>query len=201
MKITSSLLRKYANGLCTPQESQEVKNWMLSFKDDAMLSPEEIGDSPQIIRERLYGSLFVTNDNTPIIPLFKKMAKYAAVATILFATFFGGHFSAKTANANMMADKLPKDQLYITGGNGTKGNLPGQKFKLHFNGTLRLFNSAKEQKSIQVGNTLFLLNPGQTYYLLGSIEKPNLIISDFFHNNNDAAVTLEGDFSILRLEN
>ncbi|MEQ6118101.1 hypothetical protein [Reichenbachiella sp. MALMAid0571] len=201
MKVTSSLLRKYVAGLCTPQEAQEVESWMSSFEDDAVLSPEEIGNSPQIIRERLYGVLFGSGEKTPVIPLYKKLVKYVAAACIIFATFFGGRFSANTANANTIVDKSPKGHLYISGGKGTKGNLPGKVFKLQFDGTLRLYNSAMGQKSVQVGNTSFILESRQTYYLLGSIEKPNLINSDYLHINYDEFGSPKGDFSISRLDN
>ncbi|WP_192348767.1 hypothetical protein [Algoriphagus sp. Y33] len=201
MKITSALLRKHVAGLCTRQEAQEVEIWISSLEDDAVLSPEEMGNSPQIIRERLYGSLFGSGENTPIMPLYKKLARYAAAAFIIFATFFGGRFSASTANANMIVDKSPKDHLYISGGNGTKGNLPGEVFKLQFDGTLRLYNSAMAQKSVQVGDTPFILEPRQTYYLLGTMEKPNLISSHTLYNDDNVFPTLAGDFSILRLDN
>ena len=107
--------------------------------------------------------------------------------------------SVQDVNANTVADQTPADHLYITGGNGAQGNLPGKTFKVTFEGTLRLYNNATKKKSIKVGDTTFVLDSQQAYYLMGSSENPNL--SETKNYPSEKITRLEGDFSILRLEN
>lgn len=200
MKITSSLLKKYTSGQCTPQEVKLVEDWLSTSEDDAVLSPQEIGDSPKVIRDNLYTSLFNAGDNSASLPLYSKLSRYAAAACVIFAAFFGGRFSANTANATMAVDPHPKDHLYISGGNGSQGNLSGKVFKVSFDGSLRLYNGSMNPKSIQVGDTAFVLEARHYYYLQGSVNKPSLIKETYSTYDFGDTFKPEGYFSILRLD-
>jgi hypothetical protein len=119
---------------------------------------------------------------------------------MILATFFGGRLSVSNANANPVTDKKPEDHLYISGGNGAHGNLSGETFNVKFDGRVRLYNGALAAKKIVVGDTSFILEPHQTYYLQGSAEKPRLQHERYFQHDLNEFNQLEGDFSILRLD-
>lgn len=200
MNISPEILKRYLNNRCSNAEVKQIQEWLDSTEDELSdLTPPQTKRLEtnvwQKLSEEIHGS------NSPhTIPMYKKLARYAAATCIIFMVFFGGRFSAITANANMMVDKSQRDLLYITGGDGAKGSLPGDSFKVRFTGTIRLYNSSLQQKSIQVGDTSFILEPSREYYLIGSVAPPRLYNGDIQNELLDEA-SLEGDFSILRLDN
>ena len=220
MIITKELLRRYHQGLCSEEERRAVERWLNATDDPSsdlnLISEKEFDHRKGLIWSKMsqvapdlevpsrinYGknrSNELGQGKTATF-LFKQFVRLSAAACIIFAVFFAGRLSVNTGYANPVVDKTPKDHLFIYGGNGAKGNLPGQAFKVLFNGRLRLYNESQMTKRIQVGDQEFVLESYQIYYLSGSIEKPTLLSSKYFPNDHFENITLEGDFSILRLD-
>ncbi|MEO1099687.1 MAG: FecR domain-containing protein [Bacteroidota bacterium] len=88
MKITRELLIKYSRGECTKNEIVSIEEWLSSNEDDAMLSDIEFGDSIRNVRHKLLGSLPELQAEPKVIPLYKRVMRYAAAVTILFAIGF-----------------------------------------------------------------------------------------------------------------
>ncbi|MEM6814963.1 MAG: hypothetical protein AAF600_11375 [Bacteroidota bacterium] len=207
MKITKELLRRYGLGICTEEEKKAVEKWLdtpeypsmrISTAEKPKANSDEIWSQLSKGRPQLEEPMSLMKARN--IVLFKNVTRYAAAACILFTTFFGGRFSANTANASETMDNSPKDHLYIFGGNGALGNLPGESFEVKFDGRLRLFNSSLAQKRIQVNDTLFVLESYQTYYLSGSPENPELLNRKYMSNNTYQEIELVGDFLIRRTD-
>lgn len=198
--VTKELIEKYHLGLCSPEEKKLVEDWLDSAVHQIDLTPEKDDDK---IRQQIWQTLtpiISGDDQAQVVPLYKKLTKYAAVASIVLAVFFAGRLSVNMGYAHPVVDKTPKDHLFIFGGNGARGNLPGQAFKVQFDGRLKLYNGALTSKCIKVGNQEFVLEPYQTYYLSGSVEKPILLNSKQLPGNDFDLMSLKGDFSILRLD-
>ena len=200
-KIDRKLLQKFFTGTCSEDEKKRVEAWLVSGEYDEPLTIRETAKEQykKLMWENISADMDSGN-NVPVIPLYKRLARYAATACIIFAAFFGGRFSAGTANANPVADKSPKDHLYIYGANGSWGHLPGQSFKVRFDGVVRLYNGSQGLKSIQVGDTSLVLESYQTYYLGGSEENPTLLNDDLFPFNKNGNARLKGNFSIFRAD-
>ena len=205
MKITKELLNKHSKGLCSEEERIAVEEWF--EMDEVPATGLRMFRGKEVNKERIWSRVLQDlplmgnqSGSTRTIPLYKKLTRYAAAVCIIFAAFFGGRLSTGTANANPVMDKTPKDHLYITGGNGAKGNLPGESFNVKFDGNVRLFNGASGQKSIQVGDTCFILESHQTYYLSGSLEKPQLLSYWNVTGENYQNTKPEGYFSIRRTD-
>ncbi|MEM0940249.1 MAG: hypothetical protein AAGI25_10750 [Bacteroidota bacterium] len=207
MKITKELLRRYGLGICTEEEKKAVEKWLdtpeypsmrISTAEKPKADSDEIWSQLSKGRPQLEEPMSLMKARN--IVLFKNVTKYAAAACILFATFFGGRFSANTANASEPVDNYPEDHLYIFGRDDTEGHLKGNEFEIAFNGKIKLFNGAIGIKTINVGDTSFNLEPYQIYYLEGTLKEPKLSNNnhsrDDLHNNEQ----LTGDFSILRTD-
>ncbi|MEM0940245.1 MAG: hypothetical protein AAF600_14060 [Bacteroidota bacterium] len=193
MNISNDLLNKYAKGLCSEGEKILVEKWMKSgTSPDEGLFADQFDPHKKSVWSLIKSNILQESD--PFSP-FKNIVRYAAAACILLLTFFGGRFSVNTANANPIVNKLLENHLYIFGGDGGQGNLPGENFKIVFKGTIKLYNSSLDAKSIQVGDTSFILRPYQDYYLSGSPENPTLLNS-ILPNDAYGTVKLEGDFSM-----
>ncbi|MEM0940800.1 MAG: hypothetical protein AAGI25_13555 [Bacteroidota bacterium] len=92
------------------------------------------------------------------------------------------------------------DHILIYGGNGTKGNLPGDNFKIQFDATVKLYNNGLSNKTVIVGDTSFVLESHKFYYLIGDITAPEL--KDYNYEvgrGSEPGELLEGDFSMLRI--
>ncbi|MEM6772656.1 MAG: hypothetical protein AAF597_18905, partial [Bacteroidota bacterium] len=113
---------------------------------------------------------------------------------------FGGRLSAYTST-DAVTNKVPKNHLYITGGNGAHGSLPGDAFQVKFAGTLRLHNDGPRAKAIEVGDSTFTLAPQRTYYLQGSVENPRLLDRAIYVSGPSGSDVLEGDFSVYIMDN
>ena len=206
MKITPELLEKYQLGKCTTEEKTIVEAWL----EDTSYIPRDvlkttISSMSTSVWTKITKTINTDNSgsghNATIIPLHKRLTKYAAAACILLVTFFGGRFSADTASATTTVEKAKRDHLYIYGGDGTNGKLPGNNFKINFDGTVKLYNESLYKKNIQVGDTSFVLGPQQIYYLKGSVEKPTLWSDNHLPVDHYKEIELVGGFLISRLDN
>lgn len=201
-KIDKKLLQKYFNGNCSEAEKAIVEVWLASDEYDEPLTLDE--PTKKVLKSSMWENISADmgfSKTTRVIPLYSKLIRYAAAACVIFAIFFAGRLSVNKTHANPVVDKAPKDQLYIYGGSGAKGSLPGQAFKLKFDGRIKLFNGSLGLKKIQVGDEQFVLKSYQSYYLSGTVEKPTLFDSKRFPYDHFEEIALKGDFSIIRLDN
>ncbi|MEM0942258.1 MAG: hypothetical protein AAGI25_21075 [Bacteroidota bacterium] len=202
MKVTTELLERHGMGLCTEEEKKAIKLWFETLDDPSMNLPV----TPEVNEDRIWSKMSQSvpelqgYGGAPTLPLHLRVVRYAAAACIIFAAFFGGRFSASTANANETIDKSSKDMLYVFGGNGAEGYLSGDQFKVGFDGVLRLYNNSFSQKTIHLGNTSFVLDSYQTYFLSGSAEKPRLISRKFKSADQSWKMELKGSFFIHRTD-
>ncbi len=203
MKVTPELLRRYSRGECTEAEIQMVERWLASTDDDATLSEEEIGNSPERIQDKLFPALFRTEDRpkgkAPVVPLYKIVMRYAAAACLAIGIFFAGHLSGRQSVSYATEIKQGKqltDVLYIYGGDGTYGQVDGSKYRLRFEGTLRLHNTAQASKQIVCGEQEFTVEPHRTYFLSGSDQDAQFTEEMNLPDAYDVFERLDGTFSI-----
>lgn len=205
MKITKELLERHSKGLCTEEEKKAVEQWFEELEGPVMSTRSftEIEENKKATWGKLSNLVPELEGNfgtdTRTIPLYHSIVRYAAVACIIFVSFFGGRFFASTANASEMIDKSPKDMLYIYGGNGAEAYVPGQEYKIRFEGLVKLFNGSMVEKKINVGEKAFTLKPFGIYYLAGSLANP-VLLNDKILANRALENDLEGDFSILCID-
>ncbi|GAA3627355.1 hypothetical protein [Flavivirga jejuensis] len=198
MKITKELLKKYNQGKCTDAEKKEIELWLLVEDDHMTLSEEEFGDSIQNIKQKLHTTLFEHQSKSKVLPLYRTVMRYTAVACFIIAVFFAGRFS--TTSNTSMAEAITEQQsnnLFVYGGDETHVKITGDVFSLQFNGSLKLNNDSKSKKTIKVGDNTYILIPKQTYYLMGNNHKSTLIADNTPHRSVPKIFSmLKGDFSI-----
>ncbi|MEM9830041.1 MAG: hypothetical protein AAF944_05365 [Bacteroidota bacterium] len=211
MKISRELLKKYARGTCTDEERAAVETWLAAedtFEDtsyDAIFIPQK--DSiRENLQSRLWGdrpAFTGQSEQARVVPLYQRLSRYAAAACILLLTFFGGRLSVSTANATSLAVKPLKDRLHVFGQNGVKTQIYGQEFKVVIDGTVKLFNGSFATKTLVVGDTSFVLESQQTYYLTGTNENPKFLNLDILYDDNYSfrEPPLGGYFSFHCMEN
>ena len=197
--VTAELLKKYIDGKCTAEETRMVESWLSSGDDDAILSDEEIGNSPEKIRARLYASLFSTESGTPVIPLYKKLIRYAAVACLVLVSYGAGYFSKpqNTIAETAVASAETKGHLIIYHNHGKTTKIPSGRYDLRFEGSLKLYNGSDDPMVVFCGAKTLLLEPWETYYLNGSDENHSLDSGKHIANHDDFAQNLSGDFTVL----
>ncbi|MGD1890587.1 MAG: hypothetical protein ACFB15_08315 [Cyclobacteriaceae bacterium] len=88
------------------------------------------------------------------------------------------------------------DVLYIYGGDGTYGQVDGSKYRLRFEGTLRLHNTAQASKQIVCGEQEFTVEPHRTYFLSGSAQDAQFTEEMNLPDAYDVFERLDGTFSI-----
>lgn len=192
MKITKELLKRHSMGLCSAEENKAVEEWFAVQDDEKIdlkiLEDEKFNPEEKIIWSQLSEAVpEIRGYRGKTITLYRSIARYAAAACILLVTFFGGRFSAGTAKANPTPKDPTADHLFITGGNGGKGSLPGENFRIIFDGPVKLYNKSMAAKRILVGDTSFILKPKANYYLVGDHENPKIL-------NNGYSPEWEGPF-------
>ncbi|MEM9260613.1 MAG: hypothetical protein AAGA62_13260, partial [Bacteroidota bacterium] len=200
-KVSKELLQRYFSGDCSATERQLVEAWLSSDQPAPPLALDE--KTKATYRDEMWRNIDEetrSNWNARVVPFYKHLLRYAAAACLLIAVFFGGRLSAYTST-DTITDKAPKNHLYIAGGNGARGNLPGDSFRVKFAGTLRLHNGGLMVKAIEVGDSTFTLAPQRTYYLQGSVEEPRLLDRVIYTRGPSNSDVLEGDFSVLNMDN
>ncbi|MEM8506994.1 MAG: hypothetical protein AAF717_04155 [Bacteroidota bacterium] len=199
MKISKALLAKYAENNCTPEEKRLVENWLDTYETlDNVSNGGEFkafhDDTwDEIARRSGFG-------DRKVITLAKTLFKYVAAACIVYGAFLGGRVTASPAMEKSNASRTFKEHLYVVGGNGVDGNLPGKRFKLKFDGTLRLFNASQKEQIVVTGDSTFVLVPGKTYYLIGSTDSPKLINNLIESTGHYSKTPKVSEFSILRID-
>ncbi|MEM6735337.1 MAG: hypothetical protein AAF620_04630 [Bacteroidota bacterium] len=190
MKITHELLEKYARGECTLAEESAIEAWFQSEESESSeFSPSEI--------ENIRALMLVNIEEKQgykVIPLYKKFTRYAAAAAVILMAFGAGYFVDKGTTDQIVQNELKDEQgLTIYGGNGGFGKIPGESFRLSFDGHLRLFNGSDSFKTIIVGEITYILEPNKSYFLQGDENSSTLIANSHRLNESNP---LEGDFYI-----
>tara|TARA_R110002050_G_scaffold268550_1_gene410687 strand:+ start:31417 stop:32016 length:600 start_codon:yes stop_codon:yes gene_type:complete len=194
MKVDHKLLEKYYNGFCSKEEKNAVESWLASNTfDDSEFIDLPKGESKMTHKQKMWQDIsqVVNKPVVKVIPLFKELTKYAAVACIIAAVFFAGRYSTTT---NMAIE--PQNNLLVYGGNGTHAKIPGNEFSLQFDGQLKLFNGSKDIKKVTVGNKIYTLEPMKTYFLMGNNQKSSLVAGLDFEIEERGLAQLKGDFGI-----
>ncbi|MEM9528335.1 MAG: hypothetical protein AAGA31_17110 [Bacteroidota bacterium] len=199
MKITNELLKKYAKGKCTDEERTLIEKWMTS---DTTSEEEIFIEEFEPHEESIWKSILVkvTEKNPDTISIFRTFIKVSAAASILFATFLGGRVSANV-NVPTTTNSPAKlnEHLYIYSGKKSYGNLPGELFKVQFDGRLRLYNASKKTQKLMVGDSLFTLHPERNYFLTGSTERAELTTGRDKIISTNGNNPLPSGFAILRI--
>ncbi|MEM0939901.1 MAG: hypothetical protein AAGI25_08940 [Bacteroidota bacterium] len=208
MKITKELLKRHGLGLCTEEEKKAVEKWFEQLEGPTMstrsfLEIEENRKATWSKLSKLVPQLedYFLTTNIQSIPLYRKAARYTAVACLFISTFFIGYlFGLPNAQANTGKNKYNTEYLYVYGGDNTYAKLDGPRYLLRFSGRLRLHNYSNLPKQIVCGKHEFTLEPQRTYYLTGSVEEVTLLNdSEFPDAFNFDAIELKGGFSMLQL--
>ncbi|MEM6380573.1 MAG: hypothetical protein AAF705_20480, partial [Bacteroidota bacterium] len=137
-----------------------------------------------------------------IVPWYKWGLRYAAAACVIIGTFFLGYFAALPSAQADTVEK-PKhltDLLHVYGGDGTYGMVAGNRFRVKFEGSLRLYNGAQQIKQIVCGEQKFTLEPYETYYITGSTEKATLLGENQIYDIDHEEDELTRDFLVQRLD-
>lgn len=191
--ISKKLLQKYFTGTCSSNEKRIVEAWLESDEYDEPLTLSEKVKTSQ--KQQMWDHIMNNMDaktGDRLNLFYKRLAKYAAVACLLVTIFVGGRFSVNTGYAK--SDSINQiGELHIYGGNGSYARIGGEKYKLRFDGTLKLFNGSDQSKLLICGAKEYRLEPFNTYLLTGSHNDPGIINLQY---NQEFARELKGDFSI-----
>ncbi|MGD1895065.1 MAG: hypothetical protein ACFB15_31285 [Cyclobacteriaceae bacterium] len=220
MKISEELILRYYSGECSEEERQFVEKWLESSEDepskysDEFISQikEETWDkilSEKINREQIRsevsqelptvkGQKLTTKKDEKVVPMYKRIIRYAAVACLFIGTFFLGYIASPNAQADTIeTSQQLTDVLHVYGGNDTYAKMDAARYRIKFEGTLSLYNGSQTPQQIVCGEQEFTLEPHRAYRLRGSDRKAYLAYesSDVY----DDHITLSGGFSILKL--
>ncbi|MEM0941317.1 MAG: hypothetical protein AAF600_12075 [Bacteroidota bacterium] len=193
MQITKKLPSKYALNQFNPAEKEVVESW-LKKTDDTDTTPfrtDFVKAKPRMWRN------INLKKQTKIIPLYKKLTRYAAAACILMAVFIVGRYA--TTAENTVYAKEQAGNLIVYGSNGTYAKIPGNTFSLQFDGQLKLHSGSSTAKTTKVGDATYILAPGKTYYLIRNHQHSSLIPARVYGNEMIADAQINGDFSITNI--
>ena len=196
MKITPELLRKYASGNCTEEERLLVEKWLSDEEDlSTTFSRQKLKEERAMVWQSISANIPAKIE---VIPLYKIVARYAAVACFAIAFFSAGYFLASN---NSQAEKTvasaeTEGQLFIYHNQGKTTKIAGGRYDLRFKGSLQLYNGSADPMVVYCGTKTLVLEPRQSYYLKGSDENPSI-----FNERHPAVLerfvqNLRGDFSV-----
>ncbi|MEM6893795.1 MAG: hypothetical protein AAF554_08910 [Bacteroidota bacterium] len=197
--MNKSLLTKYYNNSCTDVEKKAVEAWLKADDLDESLS---ISTKEKIeIKEEIWESIRSKNNlkTGRVLRLIRKSLKVAAAACIIFASFLGGRVSANVNAPTINSPTKLNEHLYIYSGKKSYGNLPGELFKVQFDGRLRFYNASKKTQKLMVGDSVFTLHPKQNYYLIGNTESAELTTGRNEILGTYGSNDLSAGFAILRI--
>ncbi|MEM9673170.1 MAG: hypothetical protein ACFB15_30220 [Cyclobacteriaceae bacterium] len=202
MNISPELLKKYATGNCTEEERRLVEQWLA----DDNLSTTSPRAKLEAERTQVWQNIAhkIGWKETKVVPMYRRITRYAAVACIIIGIFMAGRLSVSTGHASPVKQgkrlvTLP-NLLHIYGGDGAYGIVAGNRFRLEFEGEVKLYNGDPQPKQIVCGGQEFTLESYQTYFLSGSDQRAYITNDSHFPDTYDLQSELAGGFSILRLE-
>ncbi|MEM9830477.1 MAG: hypothetical protein AAF944_07550 [Bacteroidota bacterium] len=221
MNISKELILRYYSGKCSAEERQFVEKWLESSEDEPSKYSDELISqikeetwgrilSEKLNRERIRSGVSpelstlddqksTTRKGKKVILLYRRFSRYVAVACLAIGIFFAGHLSGRQSvsyAAEIKQGKQLTDVLYIYGGHGTYGQVDGSKYRLRFEGTLRLHNTAQASKQIVCGEQEFTVEPHRTYFLSGSDQDAQFTEEMNLPDAYDVFERLDGTFSI-----
>ncbi|MEM0941446.1 MAG: hypothetical protein AAGI25_16915 [Bacteroidota bacterium] len=204
MKVTRELLKRYGLGLCTEQERKEIEKWFDTLDDPSSRLSKSFRPTfddeliwSKMSKKRPQLSKTLNFKKAKNLLVFNSVVRYAAAACFALVVFFGGRFSVGTATASPTPKDPTANHLFIYGGDGAKGNLPGDAFEIDFDGTIKLYNNGLSNKTIIVGDSSFILESNRYYYLTGNIENANL--KGYSFSKSDFEQPLKGGFLLSRI--
>ncbi|MGD1895052.1 MAG: hypothetical protein ACFB15_31220 [Cyclobacteriaceae bacterium] len=205
MIITKELLRRFHEGLCSEEERTAVEKWLRSTDDIPSVIDinyrREYEESKEAIWEKItemgpdLASSSSESKRGKVVSLYQRISRYAAVACLIIGICIGYFASPPSAQADTV--KKPKhltDLLYIYGGNGAYTKMNATRYRVKFEGRLKLYNDADQPKQLVCGEQEFTLEPHRAYFLSGSNQ--NALLT----KDQGQPYSLEGDFSILELD-
>ncbi|MEM1408848.1 MAG: FecR domain-containing protein [Bacteroidota bacterium] len=103
MPISPDLLKKYLDNQCTPEERKKVEEYLALEKNATSDLPDELAEEMKANFWTNISSEIENKHTTRVIPLHKRIMRYAAVAVILFAI---GFFTYRTASNKFFEDSV-----------------------------------------------------------------------------------------------
>ncbi|MGD1895062.1 MAG: hypothetical protein ACFB15_31270 [Cyclobacteriaceae bacterium] len=210
MRITKELLKRYGRGVCTEEERKAIEKWLdqpeypelrVSTKERPKADSDEIWSILSEGRPQLKKQM--SHQKARNLVLFNHVTRYAAAACIIIGAFFIGYF---TALPSAQADTVKKgiqftNVLHVYGGDGTYGVVTENRYRVEFEGRLKLYNEAPHPRQIVCGEQEFTLEPRRTYYLSGSHRQASLAAAESPEPAyDDKQPELVGDFSVVLLK-
>ncbi|MEM6895630.1 MAG: hypothetical protein AAF554_18170 [Bacteroidota bacterium] len=173
--VDKKLIEKYYKGECTLEEENEINDWLKSGEFEGGL------ELPNKVKQEMKFRIWQKVSNKLDFPVLKVRAAYrkylqlGIAACVICISFFGGRLSAKNLSATKNETPTLKEHLYVNGGKDMIIDIPGDEFKIKFEGTLQLYNASQESQTINTGDSTLTLMPLTKYYLMGSSNEPKLI--------------------------
>ena len=197
MKITKELLRKYLSGFCTEEEKRAIEKWL--DQKETSLDNKPIQELPFLEKKAIWAKVQqlspeLQSGDTSVIPLYKQVIRYAAVACIAVVFFCAGYFMASQPATYDDTTKTT-DHLQIASKHDKITKFQGRHFNVFFEGTIELYNASAKKTVVICGNKTFILQPATAYYLQGSHESPALISENKVPMN--FSNSLGGHYSVL----
>lgn len=120
MKVNSNILEKYYNGFCTKTEEDIVEKWLTSssFDDSDVLNLPENEDK-KAHKEKMWQHISqnLEKPTTKVIPLYKKIIRYSAVACVVLSIgLFGAHKMNLLDTYLILANNTGDSKTTITNG-------------------------------------------------------------------------------------
>ena len=170
MKITPELVNRYHSNRCTVQEAEAVQAWLLSGEiEDSLPEPEQADAWLELTWTKIAAKidLSLAKEETPVVPFYKKLIRYASAACVLLAILMGGYFFLQQ-DKKPLANKEKADALLVSTAGYKPVSITDNSCKIKFKGHLQLTNNSSEIKTIVCEDKTmktFQLQPGESYYL------------------------------------
>jgi hypothetical protein len=101
MKITKNNLKKFNTASCSQEETSRINNWLLSNKDEHTNLPlEELSDIKLDMWNSITDSTSAAKKHK-VIPLYKKVMRYTAVACVVVSVVFMGADKINLLDTNL----------------------------------------------------------------------------------------------------
>lgn len=203
-QINKKLLQKYFNGTCTKDEAKLVEAWLASKEYNEPLEMEENTKehNKKLIWDEISSSMDVgdsaQDDSAPVIPLYKKLTRYAVAAcvtTLVLVGYFYQNRTDKSSSINPIGKIDSKDLYYLTSYHGETEKITAYQCELELDGAIRMYNDSEEFKMVICASKKFMLHPKQDVWIInqenspihskdqGPIMVPANLFDAYFHGN------------------
>lgn len=203
MEVNKDLLQRYVDGQCSEEEKRLVEEW-LEAQDLIRGSFDQVRLQKEIkLRWTAIEHHMDKEEGAKIIPLYKKVLRYAAVACAVVAIFIAGRYSNNFQPEETLTAMQRFNQsgiLHVRGGNGTEGKINGSSFDISLDGDLQLYNSSAHLMRVHCGNQVYELQPNKTYFLMGNKESSSLLSGKTLGSSEAFDFELKGDFIVREIK-